>query len=160
MRRRALRVGILGATMVALAGCSAPPNQPAVEVAPALPAVPALQNAAEFGASGTAFEVQQRRGRRYRFRRIHLGGRSYYVPYFAYQGYYLPNYLRYDPQWYYVYVYTGPNFTGSRRLIRIRRDRDRDRDWNDRSDWNRIRNDDWRDGERDDDDDRGRRGRR
>lgn len=155
MRRRVERAVLLGATMIGMLGCSAPaPTGPERETA----AIGGFERPERLGwrdgggdlrAQPTAFELQQRRGRRYRHRRIVIRGVPYYVPYFAYQSYYLPDYLRTDPSWYYVYAYTGPNFTGSRRMIRIRRDRDRDRDWNDRRDWNRGDGDDWRDDDRD-----------
>lgn len=147
MRISVLRTTTLGACLVGLLGCSAtPPTQPAVESAPLPTAVAATGPDLN---AGSGLEVQQRRGRRYRYRRIIISGVPYYVPYYSYQNYYLPNYLRTDPQWYYVYAYTGPNFSGSRRMIRIRRDRDRDREWNDRRDWNRESMGDWRVGERD-----------
>lgn len=145
MTRKVL-LATLGVCMVGTMGCSA--NAPTQSVSE-LPARAQLQDAAPQLDAGTAYESQQRRGRRYRHRRIIISGIPYYVPYFAYQNYYLPNYLRTDPTWYYVYAYTGPNFSGQRRLIRIRRDRDRDRDWNDRRDWNREYRGDWRMGERD-----------
>jgi len=153
MRIRVLRAATFGLCLGGLLGCSTlPPTQPAVETVPAnVPIRAELKDmGAEFDAA-SAQEIQQRRGRRYRYRRIVIGGTRYFIPYYAYQNYYLPNYLRVDPQWYYVYAYTGPNFTGTRRLIRIRRDRDRDRDWNDRRDWNRDWSDrgDWRDRDRD-----------
>jgi hypothetical protein len=155
MRNRVLRIATLGVSMVGLLGCSAiAPSQPNLETAAVpsaeLPARVDFRGAGpELDAHGAGFETQQRRGRRYRHRRIIIAGIPYFIPYFAYQNYYLPNYLRYDPQWYYVYAYTGPNFSGQRRLIRVRRDRDRDRDWNDRSNWYSPRGGDWRDRDRD-----------
>ncbi|GEM_PF-3872951 len=153
MRRNLLTLTMLGASMVGMLGCSAmaPPQSP-VDVAAAqgrdLPLRADFRDATP-ELNSSAYEVQQRRGRRYRHRRIIVSGRPYFIPYFAYQNYYLPNYLRYDPYWYYVYAYSGPGFTGSRRLIRVRRDRDRDRRWTDRRDWDRDDRSDWRDRDRD-----------
>lgn len=145
MKSKAL-LATLGVSMVGMMGCSAiAPTQPVSE----LPARAQLQDATSQLDASAAYETQQRRGRRYRFRRIIISGIPYFVPYVAYQNYYLPSYLRTDPTWYYVYAYTGPNFSGQRRLVRIRRDRERDREWNDRRDWNREYRGDWRVGERD-----------
>lgn len=155
MRIRVLRATTFGLCLAGMLGCSAlPPTQPTLETTAAPAHVPLRAELRDMGPElnpGFGYELQQRRGRRYRYRRIIIAGVPHYVPYFAYQNYYLPNYLRYDPQWYYVYAYTGRNFSGTRRLIRIRRDRDRDRDWNDRRDWNRDWSDrgDWRDRDRD-----------
>lgn len=156
MRIRVLRAATLGVSMIGLMGCSAiAPSQPPVETT-ALPRaeLPLRVDLRDRGpdlSTASSYELQQRRGRRYRHRRIIISGIPYYIPYFAYQNYYLPNYLRYDPQWYYVYAYSDRDFRGQRRLIRIRRDRDRDRDWDDRRDWNRDWSDrrDWREGDRD-----------
>lgn len=154
-RRRVLDRLPLALALAGLVGCTTPPTQPEATpdghagMLPEAPA-PAVAPLSE-NVTPADYELQQRRGRRYRYRRIVIGGVRYYVPYFAIENYYLPDYLRYDADWYYVYAYTGPNFTGERRLIRIRRDRVRDREWNDRRDWNRDWSDfnDWRDGERD-----------
>lgn len=154
MRMRALRAATLGMSMIGLMGCSAiAPSQPTLETS-ALPRaeLPARVDFSDRGPDlnqASAYELQQRRGRRYRHRRIIISGRPYFIPYYAYQNYYLPNYVRYDPLWYYVYAYTDRDFRGQRRLIRVRRDRDRDRDWNDRRDWDRDDRGDWRDRDRD-----------
>lgn len=137
MRSRVLRVATLGATMIGLWGCSAPPSTQLAARADLPVRVDLRDRTPDLGAGESGYEVQQRRGRRYRFRRMNIAGRIYFIPYFAFQGYYLPNYSRLDSDWYYVYAYTGRNFSGRRRLIRIRRDRDRDRDWTDRNNWDR-----------------------
>lgn len=155
MRNRVLRAAAYGVGMVGLLGCSAmPPTQSPLETSAAPSKMPIRAELVDRGHDfhgASTYELQQRRGRRYRYRRIIISGVPYFIPYYAYQNYYLPNYLRYDPQWYYVYAYTDRDFRGQRRLIRIRRDRDRDRDWNDRRDWNRDWSDygDWRDRDRD-----------
>ena len=153
--RSSVWLAVIGTCMVGMLGCSAlPPTQPTLDTASGPATAPLRAELRGLGPDldgASAYELQQRRGRRYRYRRIIISGVPYYVPYFAYQNYYLPDYLRYDSRWYYVYAYTDRDFRGSRRLIRIRRDRDRDRDWNDRRDWNRdwSDRDDWRDRDRD-----------
>ncbi len=159
----ALRVATLGLTLVGLFGCSAAPTQPGSVSTPAvaLPAQSALSAPSPDLHAGSGYDVQQRRGRRYKFRRIVISGVPYFIPYYNFKDYYLPNYQRYDTNWYYVYAYTGRNFSGERRLIRVRRDQVRDRDWSDRWNWNRdwSDRDDWRDGDRDRDERGGRGGR-